>query len=829
MDLIDGESLGAAIRAQRRLPVERVAAIAAQVAMALDQAHVAQVVHRDLKPENILLSGDRAIVADFGIARLLDAAAPLVTDPAGAGSPAGALALFNTTAGVVVGTPHYMAPEQVAGRDVGSAADMWALGATLYAALEGVPPFDGATLDDLMAAVLTAPAVPPAYAGPLRPLVERLLSKDPAQRPGAYAVVRSLHSLLNTPYPLSAQVTPVPAVGTAVRAQLDAARKAVQEGRRANAEASYREAIRLQPGHYQAHSDLAWNLWKAGRHVEAEEEFREAIRLMPDNPYTHESLAKMLAELHRYPEAESCLQEAISLKRDFAEAYCELGAVLAASRRPADAEAALREAVRLKPQYPDALAKLAEVRRASQTAPTDDGPVPSAGGARPPGAGSVAGSAAGSAAGAGTVIGDRYLLQHVVGQGGLGRVWRARDQALDRPVAVKEILLPGYLFDGEADLTARMDSRSMAAHRMLRDARAAARLSHPGIVAIHDWVQQEGSPPWIVMEYVSGQSLDAEIRQQHRLPWLQAAAIGIQVAEALAVAHATEIVHGYLKPANILLSAGRAVVVDVSLGPMTDVPVPSPGGGTTMIVGTPGYLAPEQLDGGNGSGTAATDMWALGATLYTALEGTPPFAGNTVADVLAGIRSGTPAPASHAGPLRPLLESLLSKDPAQRPDARAVIGSLQDARKSVPPRDPKAPVAFGLVQAAFTKDMETGRHTLAGQHAQAEAALRDAIRIQPGHHRLHMRLGLALWKLERRAEAEAELREASRLKPDSPYPHWHLGNLYAELDQLSAAEAELRAAIRLKPDYAEARAKLQEVLRAGRAQRGPGLFRRRKP
>ena len=92
-----------------------------------------------------------------------------------------------------------------------------------------------------------------------------------------------------------------------------------------------------------------------------------------------------------------------------------------------------------------------------------------------------------------------------------------------------------------------------------------------------------------------------------------------------------------------------------------------------------------------------------------------------------------------------------------------------------------------------------------------------------------MRLGLALWKLERRAEAEAELREASRLKPDSPYPHWHLGNLYAELDQLSAAEAELRAAIRLKPDYAEARAKLQEVLRAGRAQRGPGLFRRRKP
>jgi serine/threonine protein kinase len=838
MDLIDGESLGSAIRVQRRLPVERVAAIAAQVAMALDHAHVAQVVHRDLKPENILLSGDRAVVADFGIARLLDSTAPLARahSPAGAGSLAEAVASFKTTVGVVAGTPHYMAPEQVAGRAVGSAADMWALGATLYTALEGVPPFDGVTLADLMAAIRTAPVPPPEHAGALRPMVERLLSKDPAQRPGAYGVVRSLHGLFKTPYPLSAKVTPVPAVSPEAHEQLDAARKATQQGRPARAEASYRKAIRLQPGHYQAHSDLAWNLWKLGRHGEAEDSFREAIRLMPDNPYSHQSFAKMLAELHRYPEAESFLQEAISLKRDSADAYRELGAVLAAQHRYADAAAALQEAVRLKPGDPEALARLEEMRRASRAPGESEVPVPPASGPRPAaasggpaGAGPAgAGSAGIGSAGAGKVIGGRYLLRHVVGEGGLGRVWRGRDQALDRPVAVKEILLPSYVFDPRAEMTAGAASRSMAVHDMLRDARAAARLSHPGIVAIHDWVQQEESPPWIVMEYVSGQSVADEIRYQHRLPWQQAATIAIQVAEALAAAHAAGIVHRYLKPGNILLSAGRAVITDVGLAPITDPRVPLPGGGTTIIFGTPGYLAPEQLDGG--SVTGATDMWALGATLYTAVEGIPPFDGNMIADVLAGIRNGTPAPASHAGPLRPLLDSLLSKDPAQRPDARAVIGLLEDARKSVPPRDPAAPVAFGLVQAAFTKDMEASGHTLAGQHAQAEAALRDAIKIQPGHYRLHMRLGLALWKLERHAEAEAQFREASRLQPDSPYPHWHLGNLYAELGRLSDAEAGLRAAIRLKPDYAEARAKLDEMLRANRDQgkRKPGLFRRRK-
>ncbi|MEU4822383.1 serine/threonine-protein kinase [Actinomadura sp. NPDC023710] len=252
----------------------------------------------------------------------------------------------------------------------------------------------------------------------------------------------------------------------------------------------------------------------------------------------------------------------------------------------------------------------------------------------------------------GRLLAGRYRLASVVGRGGMGTVWRATDETLDREVAVKEVVLPAGLSDEERENRHR---------RTLREARASARLNHPGVVTVHDVVDEDGRP-WIVMELVRARSLQEVVEEDGPLPPGRVATIGAQIAGALRAAHAIGVLHRDVKPANVLVTGDdRAVLTDFGIAQVAGDATLT---GTGLIMGSPAYMSPERVNGD--PAIPASDLWALGATLYAATEGRAPHHRSDAMAVLAAVMTQDVPPPRNAGPLAPVLTGLLERDPVRR-------------------------------------------------------------------------------------------------------------------------------------------------------------------
>ncbi|GAB2886136.1 serine/threonine-protein kinase [Streptomyces mayteni] len=257
--------------------------------------------------------------------------------------------------------------------------------------------------------------------------------------------------------------------------------------------------------------------------------------------------------------------------------------------------------------------------------------------------------------GAGWLLGGRYRLRGRLGHGGMGTVWRALDELVDREVAVKEPLVPDSVPESQ---------RATVYERMQREARAAARISHPAVVTVHDVVTEDGRP-WLVMELVRGESL-ADVLDTGTLEVREAARVGLAVVNALAAAHAAGVTHRDVKPANVLLDQDdRVVLTDFGIAQvegeqgLTD---------TGSLIGSPEFMAPERVLGQRPG--PASDLWSLGLLLYVAVEGVSPFRRNTTAATFQAVMSAEPQrPVRAAGQLGDLIARLLDKRPEARPDA----------------------------------------------------------------------------------------------------------------------------------------------------------------
>ncbi|MFI9379941.1 serine/threonine-protein kinase [Kutzneria sp. NPDC052558] len=294
----------------------------------------------------------------------------------------------------------------------------------------------------------------------------------------------------------------------------------------------------------------------------------------------------------------------------------------------------------------------------------------------------------------GDLIAERYKLVRKVGSGAMGTVWQARDELLRRDVAVKELLVRTGMTELETD---------EARNRAMREARIAARLHHPNVISIYDVVEYEGRP-CLIMEYLPSSSLADLIAEHGVLPVGTVARIGAQIASALAAAHTAGIVHRDVKPANVLLTGDN-------VAKLTDFGISRADGDATLtaaglLAGTPAYLPPEVAQGEDA--IFASDVYALGAMLYAAVEGKPPFGtdDNAVA-LLHRIATEEVPPPEHAVPLTATLVWMLRRDPKHRPEAKEVQEALGALAETMPAEMPApAPVPAEPVEAAAVAESE---------------------------------------------------------------------------------------------------------------------------
>jgi protein kinase-like protein len=262
------------------------------------------------------------------------------------------------------------------------------------------------------------------------------------------------------------------------------------------------------------------------------------------------------------------------------------------------------------------------------------------------------------------VLNHRYRLQERLGQGSMGSVWKAYDTRLERTVAAKE-LVSGR--DGGEDLDVRRE-------RVRREALALAKVEHPAIVTIHDLIYEgPDQDPWIVMAYVRGRSLDSIISGPRPLDERKVANLGLAVLQGLVACHERDVYHRDVKPANIVLSDDGAVrLVDFGIARIVGK---NPLTVDSNVIGTPEFLAPELLT--DHQPGPATDLWALGVTLYCALEGRSPFRAETLPATIAAILSKNLAEPRTKGEVAALVLTMLRKHPAERPDAATVAAVLR--------------------------------------------------------------------------------------------------------------------------------------------------------
>ncbi|MEV0206016.1 protein kinase [Streptomyces sp. NPDC050788] len=271
----------------------------------------------------------------------------------------------------------------------------------------------------------------------------------------------------------------------------------------------------------------------------------------------------------------------------------------------------------------------------------------------------------------GQLVAGRYRLADSIGSGGMGRVWRAHDEVLHRAVAIKELTAALYVSESDQE---RLLARTRA------EARAAARINHSAVVTVHDVLEHDGRP-WIVMELVEGHSLADAVKERGRVETAEAARIGLWVLRALRAAHSAGVLHRDVKPGNVLIGHdGRVLLTDFGIAQIE--------GDTTItrtgeVVGSVDYLAPERVRGHDPG--PASDLWALGATLYTAVEGRSPFRRTSPLSTMQAVVEEDAAEPRYAGPLGPVMAALLHKDPAARPsaaDTEQMLAEVAEGRRS---------------------------------------------------------------------------------------------------------------------------------------------------